>query len=245
MAIRWTAAFFDFPPEAFESGVEFWLRITDATLSPFGGPEGEFAMMIPTSGDPCLGVQRLQSGAVGNHLDLYVDDIRAEAERASALGATVKSEKDDIVVLLSPGGLPFCMLDHHGQSQVPGPVEWPGGQRSIADQICVDVPAARFDREHDFWSTLTGRPLLPTKRSEFRRLQRPEGAPLEILVQSVDEGDPDASTRAHIDLACSDMDAETVRHVESGAVRLDRFEHWQVMRDPTGLVYCITDRKPR
>ncbi len=238
-------AFWDFPAETFETGVEFWVEATDADLSEPRGPGGEFATLIPTEGDACLRVQRVRSGKGGNHLDLHVDDVAAAAERATALGASVVAEEQgEVTVLSSPGGFPFCLVAHHGESRVPSPVEWPGGQRSIADQICIDIPWVGYERERDFWKAFTGRRGLPSRRPEFERLERPRGMPLEILLQRREEVGVGEPVTAHIDLACSDVEAETVRHNELGAVPVERFEHWQVMRDPAGLEYCITSRVP-
>lgn len=237
-------AFWDFPPETFEAATTFWLEVTDANLSEPLGSNNEFAALTPREGDACLWVQRTLSGKGGNHLDLSVDDIAAEAERAKGLGARVVLEEEGIVVLHSPGGFPFCLVAHHGESRVPAPVEWPGGQRSIADQLCIDIPPARYEHERDFWKAFTGWSLPPSKGTEFELLERPEGMPMQILLQRLDEAGPDGPVRAHIDLACSDIEAETVRHRELGAVPVRRTEGWQVMRDPAGLEYCITGRVP-
>jgi hypothetical protein len=246
MTIRWMMALFDFPPETFEGATTFWTGVTGANLSEPYGSNNEYAALQPQRGDSCLWVQRLLSGEATNHLDLLVDDVAAETALAERLGAVVARAVDEgVVVLRSPGGLPFCLVRYEGQSRVPGPVEWPGGQRSIADQICIDVPPERYERELRFWEEFTGRSRLPGEPSEFERLERPEGMPLEILFQRLDEAEPDEPVRAHIDLACSDVEAETARHRDLGAVPLERFEQWQVLRDPAGLEYCITDRLPK
>lgn len=39
--------------------------------------------------------------------------------------------------------------------------------------------------------------------------------------------------------------AETDRHVALGGVVINPAEHWTTLRDPAGLVYCITERRPR
>lgn len=246
MAIRWMMALWDFPPETFESATMFWTRVTGANLSEPYGSNNEYAALRPQRGDSCLWVQRLRSGDAANHLDLLVDDVAAATAHAERLGATVVHEAEEgLMVLRSPGALPFCLVRHEGQSRVPDPVEWPGGQLSIADQICIDVPPERYQRELRFWEEFTGRSRLPGEPSEFERLERPEGMPLEILFQRLGEDEPGEPVRAHIDLACSDVEAETARHRELGAVPLERFEQWQVLRDPAGLEYCITARVPK
>lgn len=244
MAIRWTTAFWDFPADGFEDGTAFWLKATGSTLSPRRGPDGAFATLVPPGGDPWLRVQRVRDGKGGNHLDLHVDDVEAEAERAQVLGAEVVSAAPGLVILRSPGGFVFCLVRHQGEVKVPAPESWPGGQRSRADQVCVDIPPQAFEHELMFWLSLTGWPQASPRSVEFRRLLSPPELPLRFLLQRLDVAERGQSTAAHIDLACSDVDAETERHVALGATALRRHHGWQVMRDPAGLVYCITARDP-
>lgn len=96
------------------------------------------------------------------------------------------------------------------------------------------------ERERDFWEAFTGMPRLPGNSPGFERLERPLG----ILLHRLDEAGPGEPVRAHLDLACSDVEAATARHRELGAVPLRRFDSRQVLRDPAGLEYCITDRVP-
>ncbi|PRY57920.1 hypothetical protein B0I28_106343 [Glycomyces artemisiae] len=244
MAIRWTTAFWDFPAEGFEDGIAFWLKATGSTLSPRRGPGGSFATLVPPGADPCLRVQRVLEGKGGNHLDLHVDDVEAEAERAQVLGAAPVHAEPGLVVLHSPGGFAFCLVNHHGEVKVPAPEAWPGGQRSRVDQLCLDVAPQAFDHELVFWQRLTGWPQVPTSSPEFRRLYSPPELPLRFLLQRLDAAGRGPASTAHLDLACSDVDAETLRHTELGATAVRRHHWWQVMRDPAGLEYCITSRDP-
>src|SRR5690606_30423141 len=127
-------------------------------------------------------------------------------------------------VLRSPGGFTFCLVTYDGETRIPAPVEWPGGQRSIADQICIDIPAQVCGTERDFWAAFTRRPRLPSGSPEFERLKRSRDMPLEILLQRRVAADVDDLVSAHIDLACSDIEAEALRHTELGAVRVERFD---------------------
>jgi hypothetical protein len=45
------------------------------------------------------------------HLDIQVDDLAGEVERAVGLGATLHGyqPQDDVRVLLDPAGHPFCL----------------------------------------------------------------------------------------------------------------------------------------
>ncbi|THV24311.1 VOC family protein [Glycomyces paridis] len=244
MAIRWTTAFWDFPAEGFEAGIAFWLKATGTTLSPRRGPGGGFATLVPAEGDPCLRVQRVQEGKGGNHLDLHVEDVEAESERAQVLGAALLHQEPGLAVLRSPGGFAFCLAAHNGEAKAPRALAWEGGWRSRADQVCLDVPPQAFDHELVFWQRLTGWPQTATSSPEFRRLLSPPELPLRFLLQRLDAAERGRAASAHVDLACSDVDAETARHEALGATAVRRHHWWQVMRDPAGLEYCITARDP-
>lgn len=244
MAIRWTTAFWDYPEDGFESGIAFWLKVTDSTLSERRGPDGEFATLLPGEGDPYLRVQRIRDGKGGSHLDLHVDDVEAEAERALELGASEVHREPGLVVLHSPAGFAFCLVEHHGETEVPPVLAWPGGQRSRTDQLCIDIPPQAFDHELAFWQMFTTWRQTLTDAREFRRLLPPPELPLQFLLQRLDFAEKGQNAAAHVDLACSDIDAETERHVGLGAEEVRRHHWWQVMRDPGGLEYCITGRDP-
>lgn len=241
MTPAWLTAFLDFTPEHFEDGLAFWSRVTAYAVSPRRGDAGEFATLLPDEGDAFLRAQRLDRGPDRVHLDLHVAHPRAAADRAVRLGAT---EVDDLgyVVLRSPGGLDLCFVPHPGSRRPPVDT-WPDGHRSLLDQVCLDIPADRFDDECRFWSELTGWELGGfADHLEFRHLVRPPGQPLRILLQRLDE--PTGAVRAHLDWATTDRRAETARHEALGARVLDRRAVWTVLADPVGRRYCITDRDP-
>jgi hypothetical protein len=137
--------------------------------------------------------------------------------------------------------LPFRVVIHPPGRTVPSPVPWHTGT-SIADQVCIDIPASRLDSETAFWMQLTGWPHTPGRFSEFTNLERPAGQPLRILLQRLESDD--GPVRAHLDLSSADRLAETVRHRSLGAELVREHEHWTVLRDPAGLEYCITERDP-
>jgi hypothetical protein len=245
MAIRWLTAFIDRPVGSFDTAVPFWLTVTGSTLSPGRGDAGQFATLVPPEGDAYLRVQRVDAGFGGCHLDLHVDDIGGHAEAASAGGAIEHRRQPGLVILTSPAGLRFCVVGHHGETTRPPPRPFDAdGPVALVDQLCVDIPAARFEDECEFWARLTGCARRhSTARPEFDYLERPEGMPLRLLLQRRD--DSDGPTRAHLDLACEDVDALVERHVQLGATTIGRFDHWTSMTDPSGLPYCITARDPR
>ncbi|RRS01556.1 VOC family protein [Glycomyces terrestris] len=242
MTIRWATLFLDFPAPDFEAGTAFWLEAAGATRSEPWGRADEFATLEPPEGDACLSVQRLGTGGPGLHPDFHVTELDADSARARELGAAVVSEQPGLRVFTSPAGAPFCFVRHReGQSATPPPARWAGG-RSRPDQICLDVPPGAFEDELAFWRALTGWPQTATDVDEFRRLLPPRGFPVHFLLQRLDDAAPGAKAKAHLDFSCDDVDAETARHVAAGARALRRHRHWQVMRDPVGLVYCLTDK---
>lgn len=241
-SVRWLTAFIDLPPDRFAAGSAFWLGATATELSGFRGPDASFATLIPVAGDAHLRVQRLAEPEGRIHLDLHVDDVGSAVDEAVALGATER-HRDGHAVLASPGGLVFCLVDHHGEAEIAPPAADP--HPCTVDQICLDVPASRFDDEVAFWSTLTGWPPEQAVLQEFTRLTRPAGSPMRLLLQRLGPDDAAESTRAHLDLSAGDhVEALAAHHGAQGAEVLGVHRFWTVMRDPAGLVYCLTRRDP-
>ncbi|MGY2062320.1 VOC family protein, partial [Nocardia gipuzkoensis] len=112
---------------------------------------------------------------------------------------------------------------------------------SRVDQVTLDLPATGYDDEVRFWSDLTDWQAAPTARPEFLRLGVPDRLPIRILLQRRDDDRP---ASAHIDIACSEVEAIAAWHESLGARRVHRGAHWIVMNDPTGGVYCLTSRHP-
>ena len=222
MRPTWITAFLDAPASRLDVSRQFWAGVTGSTLSPARGANGEFATFVPPDGDAYLRTQRLESGPAGVHLDLHLGDVRLEVDR-------------------SPGGFPFCRNEGDAGAR-PIPRIWADGQASLVDQVCLDIPPAVYDEECAFWAATTGWELAPTSAPYMRQLVRPEGMPLRVLLQRLDEGD--GPVRAHLDLATTDRAAETDRHRALGARVESTRNRWTVLRDPAGALYCITDRDP-
>jgi len=218
----WITAFLDLPAAEFDAAMAFWRAVTGYDLSAPRGETGEFATLVPPTGDAHLRVQRVDDGPSGVHLDLH------------APGQTFE-------VRHSAGGLPFCLVPGT-ESDRPVPTTWADGNRSIVDQVCLDIPPELYDAECAFWADLTGWELFSGGRPEFRRLRKPADQPLNILLQRLDE--PGGPVRAHLDLATDDRDAETRRHEALGASVVAVHSGWTVMEPPAGPVYCITGRVP-
>jgi Glyoxalase-like domain len=217
----WLTAFLDFSPDEFDEGVAFWQAVTGYALSAYRGGREEFATLLPPAGDAYLRVQQVDSGRSGIHLDVH-------------------APAQDFEVRRSTGGMAYCLVSG-GESQRPAPAVWPDGNRSMVDQVCIDIPPERFDDECDFWAGLTGW-ALSERHGEFRRLRKPDGLPLNILLQRLD--DPGGPVRAHLDLSADDRQAEIRRHEGLGATVQRVHEGWTVMRPPVGPPYCITGRVP-
>jgi Glyoxalase-like domain len=249
MRFRWVTIFLDFPNNAFQPGVAFWREVTQSGLSPLRGAAAEFATLLPATGDAYLRVQRVGAGPGGCHLDLHVDpaaeSLPAAAARAQAAGATVLHAEDGLVVASSPGGFPFCLVEWEGESLVPEPVQLGDTGASRADQLCLDIPAAGYDRECSFWTALTGVSPRTGARSEFTVLPRPEGIPVRLLLQRRSAAAPGDRVTGHVDIACADRRRLAGTHTGLGGRVLATFAHWIVLADPVGREYCLTGRDPR
>ncbi|WP_169946563.1 VOC family protein [Microbispora sp. H11081] len=233
MVIR-VLAFIDRPAERFEEAAAFWTAVTGTRLSPRRGDDGEFATLLPETGDACVKIQAVGDGG-GAHLDLEVDDVRAALAAAVALGAAVAEDHGDWAVLRSPEGRAFCLVPGEGTARRP-----PVFAGARLDQVCLDIAPGAYEEEVAFWAALTGWPPHRGALPEFTVLAKP-GMPVRILLQRLGDG-PGRS--AHVDLACADPEAARVRHERHGAVLVARGRHWLVMRDPAGGVYCLTGRDP-
>jgi glyoxalase superfamily protein len=240
----WITLFLDFAPASHQRGLAFWQDVTGYSVSSPRGSDGEFVTLLPPDADGHLRVQRLGSGTSRVHVDVRVDDVDAAVPVVEGLGARVVARFDGVpfAELASPGGFTFCLVPS-GESRRAEPATWSDGQRSIVDQVCLDIPPRLYDTEAAFWRDLTGWEFTgPTDENEFGSLRRPADQPVRFLLQRLDD-DQDAVT-AHLDLSATDRDAEVARHEQLGARAVLRARQWTVMSDPTGWIYCVTDRDP-
>lgn len=243
--VRWVTAFVDVPTDAFEASAAFWCEVTGSALSARRGDRGQFATFLPADGDAYFRIQATDDGSAGVHLDLHTDHPRGLADRAIELGATETADLGDLLLLRSPGGLPFCAVRHHGEHRRPAPLVASGLPDSILDQVCIDCPGDRLDREVDFWAAVTGWPIVGASHHEFRVLDRPEGIPIRLLLQRLGDDDPGDRVRAHLDIACGADAAQLVpRHEAAGATFIHPGRVWSTLADPAGLEYCLTQRDP-
>lgn len=243
--VRWAYAFLDNAPDELDASNAFWQAATSSSLSPVRGPEGQFATLVPERGEAWVKVQRLDGLPPGGrvHVDLCVDGgpagLDAAVRAATDRGAVVEMEIDDVVVMRSPGGFPFCLTSWEAYGAPAGQVR--EGSR-LLDQVCLDIPRSDFDGETAFWHELTGWEVRDAG-DEFRSLLRPAELPLRLLLQRLD--DETGAVRGHLDLASEDRDNEVAALVALGATEGPRHRDWTVLHDPVGRVFCVTDRDPR
>ncbi|MET8102938.1 VOC family protein [Streptomyces sp. NPDC005236] len=240
-AIRWTHVFVDRPAADLGPALGFWTAVTGTGSSEPRGERGEFVTLQPVEGDAYVKAQGVRDGAGGAHLCLSVEDVPAAVGWALRLGAELVADHDGWAVLSSPAGQSFCAVPWNGESARPPVTEGPDGATSRLDQVSIDLAPGVFDAETVFWSELTGWESLPGAFPEFHLVRPPAGLPLRILLQRLGTERP---TSAHLDLACSDVDAVRARHEALGATAVGRGARWTVMRDPVGGVYCLTGRDP-
>jgi hypothetical protein len=140
VAVRWLTAFLDFPAAVFGPGCVFWQAVTASTLSPAGGAAGQLATLLPGRGDAFLRVRRTSGGRPGCRLDVHCDDVQAMVRRAVELGAGVVDDgQRGRVVMSSPASLVFRVVRYGGEAQRPAPTVWPGGYRSLVDQVSRSI----------------------------------------------------------------------------------------------------------
>ncbi|MFI6866769.1 VOC family protein [Nocardia sp. NPDC050406] len=239
--IRWLWIFLDRPADRFDENARFWTTVTATSLSPTRGENSEFVTLLPESGRPSVKMQAVADDS-RVHLDLDVDDVGAAAKRAQELGATLVLEHPDYIVLKSPHGMTFCLTPaDRAEIEFPPLVTGPDGSQSRLDQVCIDIGATDYDAETRFWTELTGWTHRPGTLPEFARINPEQPLPVKILLQRLDEDRP---TSAHVDLACSDIDAVARWHESLGARQVSRGAHWIVMADPADQPYCLTGREP-
>jgi hypothetical protein len=113
---------------------------------------------------------------------------------------------------------------------------------SRLDKIVIDVAPFDHDNAVAFWSAATGQPLTQSGRYPEYHWGELPGQDVGILVQRLDDG----SSRVHVDVHTTDVNAEVARLEELGAIRIRQVHDWWIMQDPAGLPFCvIPDRADR
>lgn len=230
----------DVPAHRGRAAEGFW---TAALGWPLGAPwaqRPEFRSFKPGDAPPYVHFQVAGVDQPRVHLDVDVDDRDADGDRLVELGATRGPRCPRWDVMTSPGGMPFCLVDHR-TSVVPAASRF-GAHRSRLVQVCIDAPADRLDAEVRFWREATQWAWSASDAAEFAGTLRPTPNRVQLLFQRLDE--PSGPVRAHVDLGTDDRRAEVDRLVALGARPGPVGDGWQVLTDPAGMEFCVTDNPP-
>jgi hypothetical protein len=239
--MTWIHAVVDVPADEHAEAASFWERALGWTVGDAWRGHPELRSFEPPIGAPYVHLQEID-GPHRVHLDIETGEPPAAVERALELGAHEVAVHDRWHTLVSPGGLPFCVLRVMNH-ETPDPVTWPDGHRSRMVQVCVDSPAPALDREVEFWRALIPGRWSGSDAPEFAgKLHDDEGSPVQLLFQRLDE--PDGPVRAHLDHGTDDVPAEVERLVRLGATALGPGRGWHLMRDPVGQLFCVTENSP-
>jgi Glyoxalase-like domain len=107
-------------------------------------------------------------------------------------------------------------------------------------KLVIDVPEADHEAELRFWEAAVGQTLKQNNRQpEYHGAMLPGGT-FGLLVQRLGEG----SSRIHLDIHTSDLDAEVTRLEGLGAVRERYVNSLWIMRDPAGMPFCVIPARP-
>ena len=230
------------PESELATAARFWEQVLGWPLgAPWPG-HPELSSFEPPDGAAYVHLQRID-GPPRVHLDVEVEDPEAAEGHAAELGAERVAVHDRWRTLHSPGGLPFCLVDASSED-APDALTWEGGHRSRMVQLCIDAPGSAHDREVEFWRSLLGARFVESQAPEFAgKWHDDAGSPLQLLFQRLEE--PDGPVRAHLDHGTDDLAAEVHRILDLGAtdVRAGR-GGWHVLRDPSGMTFCVTANSP-
>jgi hypothetical protein len=240
--MTWIHAVVDVPEHAHPGAARFWGAVLGWPLGPPWPGHPELQSFLPEDGaTPYVHLQRVEAAA-RVHLDLERVDVGEAATQAVALGAKLVGEHDRWRTFVSPGGLPFCILET-SEHRTPAPIAWPDGHRSRLVQVCIDSPRSVHDEEVVFWSTLLGGRWVDSAAPEFAgKWHDDAGSPLQLLFQRLDA--PEGATRAHLDHGTDDLTAEVRRLRGLGAAYVGPGRGWHVLREPSGMFFCVTANSP-
>ena len=104
----------DVPAEVVDETVAFWSAALGAT--PIQTKMRQYTILEKAARPNRLVVQAIEEGHAGVHFDVHTDDLDAEIERLTALGATVvddrwKDHPGSWVIMRDPAGIEFCLVN--------------------------------------------------------------------------------------------------------------------------------------
>lgn len=106
--------------------------------------------------------------------------------------------------------------------------------RSRVSTLLIDAPSDQTQRAVSFWSAALGTtPEVVPGEEQFISLPGGIGG-LVTAVQSVDD-----QPRYHLDFETDDLDAETQRLADLGAVEVSRWLDCRTLRVPGGHLVCV------
>ncbi len=234
-------AVIDVPAELVAPAAAFWSQALGWRAGSTWPGHPELRSFEPVGGHAYVHLQQI-GGPARTHIDVEVTDLGRERRRLVELGATVGQAQDGWQPMASPGALPFCLVEA-SEHVAPAAVEWPDGHRTRLVQVCIDSPPGLHESEVEFWRAALGWRWVGSDSPEFAgKLHDDQGSPLQLLFQRLDaDGGP---VRAHLDLGSNQIEAEVQRLVALGAVRLWSGDGWVALRDPVGMVFCVTGNSP-
>lgn len=107
--------------------------------------------------------------------------------------------------------------------------------RSRIGVVLLDFPEDSHDVAQRFWSGAVGHEAEPQAGDPVYASLGLIGS-LRLEVQRTGSG---TEPRVHLDIETDDVDAEVARLEAMGAAIDTELEHYTVMRDPSGVVFCV------
>jgi predicted enzyme related to lactoylglutathione lyase len=103
----------DVPSNVHEQTVAFWSSALGATATPTR--LADYHMLQDAAPPNRIVVQNVGTGSAGVHFDIHTDDLDAEVERLTALGATLvdpswADHPGRWVIMRDPAGMEFCVV---------------------------------------------------------------------------------------------------------------------------------------
>jgi hypothetical protein len=185
-APQWLHVFLDVRADVAQECANFWSAALGWQLGDQWPEHPEFRSFEPPDGDAYVH-QQIGDHGPRIHFDLEVTD-EAEVERLVTLGASLAREPQEWWPMISPGGLPFCLVRRRNRVRPPA-LSW-DGHRSRLVQICIDSPAGLHDQEVAFWrSTLNWRWAASDSDEFAGKLYPPSGSSVQLLFQRLGQDD--------------------------------------------------------
>jgi predicted enzyme related to lactoylglutathione lyase len=107
---RLCAVLIDCKTDDVDGAADFWSRALGRAIdSTHPGTRGNYRMLATPPDEPIVQIQKVEHES-RVHLDIETDDIPAEVERLTKLGAAVVDRLQRWVVMQAPTGQRFCVV---------------------------------------------------------------------------------------------------------------------------------------